>query len=415
MTTAEAAARLGVKTQTLYAYVSRGLLRSSAVPGRRASRFERSQVEQLAGRGERTMAPATQLEVLVDSELTLLDPAGALFFRGWDATQACKHASYEAVAEWLWTARRYEPPTWQADPAALDAASRVLPALGPYASLVDRMRVAATVVGTTDPLRNDRRDEAVIATARSLISTMVDALPMVGPKPRWTLHLAEGSRQASIAARLWARLCARAPRPAELTALNAALVLLADHEMAASTLGARVAASTWADLYLVLQTGLGVLSGPLHGGAGESLRTMLNDITSGSPAAEVIGKRLREEPRLAGFGHPLYRSADPRAAMLLAMVEAAEPPGRRWRAVTDVLSVVEGRGMPAANIDFALAALAHSTDMVAGATEVIFATARSAGWTAHALEEYPHRLRFRPRASYNGPPPSSQDPHISLA
>ncbi|HET6794432.1 MAG TPA: citrate synthase, partial [Acidimicrobiales bacterium] len=155
MTSAEAAARLGVKPQTLYAYVSRGLLTSHRRPGARQSRFDRTEVERLAHRSAR--APTGQtggVDIEVSSSLTLLDPGGALYYRGWDALAAATSASYERVAEWLWTASAAEPPTWEAPPAVLAAARAVQAGLPPEVSLTDRVRVGTAAAGATDPYRH---------------------------------------------------------------------------------------------------------------------------------------------------------------------------------------------------------------------------------------------------------------------
>jgi citrate synthase len=187
--------------------------------------------------------------------------------------------------------------------------------------------------------------------------------------------------------------------------LNAALVLLADHELAASTLAARVAASTWADPYLVVSTGLGALGGPLHGGASEGARALIEEVGGGTPAAEAIGQRLRSGERVPGFGHSVYRNRDPRSDALLRRLAEVWGDEDEWSPIRGVLEVMGERALPAPNIDFAMASMCHLYGLVPGAGEAIFAVARCAGWTAHAIEEYPHRLRFRPRAVYVGPAP----------
>jgi len=393
LTAAQAAARLGVKPQTLYAYVSRGLVRSDRVRGAgggRTSRYDRSDIERLAGR-RRGGGRAGALELLVDTELTLLDPAGRLYYRGRDATELAGSWSYERTAEWLWTGRDDgQPPPWRAPEAALVAARAATAGLGPDVALVDRMRLACVAAATTDPLRHDRRPEAVTVTGRALVSVLVETLP--GP---------EGV-EGGVAGRLWSRL---APEPggAGVGVLDTALVLLADHELAASTFGARVAASTWADPYLVVETGLGVLGGPLHGGASEEALALLRD-AAGTGPAEAIGRRLRSGSRIPGLGHSVYVGADPRAFTLLGEVRRVAGGSAEWATVEAVLDTLEGRNLPAPNIDLAVAAMAHCFGLRPGAGESVFAVSRCAGWLAHAIEEYRHRLRFRPRAVYTGTP-----------
>ena len=205
----------------------------------------------------------------------------------------------------------------------------------------------------------------------------------------------------SVASRLWVRLSPLAATPERVRLLDAALVLLADHELAASTLAARVAASTWADPYLVVQAGLAVLGGPLHGGAAAGARALVREVDDGVDAAEAIGRRLRDQQLIPGFGHRIYQDHDPRAEVLLGLLASThELPSE-----DAVVATMRDRGLPFANIDFAIAALAERHEMTEEAGEIIFAIARIAGWLAHATEEYPHRLRFRPHGVYTGPPP----------
>ena len=407
LSSAEAAARLEVKPQTLYAYVSRGLLASHPVAGRRASRFRTADVERLAARS-RAGGRGGALEVLVDSSLTLLDPEGRLYFRGRDAADLARSTSYEAAAEWLWSAAAAPRTPWRATPEAVGAGAEAQAALPRWASPVDRMRVIAAAAAVTDPLRHDRRPEAVAATGRSLVAALVDCLPRVAPAGAdGRLRIDGRVMSHSIAARLWPKLSVRRSRRGELEVLNAAMVLLADHELAASTLAARVAASAWADPYLVVQTGLGVAGGVLHGASSEAVREVLRRVEDGEPAARVVGDLLRAGEDVPGLGHRVYRGPDPRAAALLDMIATTFSGARSWQAATELLRLVAERAMPPPNVDFALAVLANATAMVPGGSEAVFALARCAGWVAHAIEEYPHRLRFRPRTVYTGPPPGS--------
>jgi citrate synthase len=226
---------------------------------------------------------------------------------------------------------------------------------------------------------------------------LIESLPMVGP--------ASSTKDGSLAARLWPRLSPSTATPARVEALDHAMVLLADHELAASTLAVRIAASTWADPYLLVSAGLAVAGGPLHGGASEAVRALLREVTGGTSAAVAVGARLRDARPVPGFGHAVYEGPDPRAPALMAAVRRTRPPRAVMRAVDDVERLVSGDGDVYPNIDFALGAFAEAHDMVPGAGEAIFVTARCAGWIAHGLEEYEHRLRFRTRAAYTGPPP----------
>jgi citrate synthase len=387
-----------VRTQTLYAYVSRGLIHSERVTGTRMSRYSRADVERLAARARRTL-PGSGPEIVIDSGLTLLDPAGHLYYRGWDTTRAAVEASYEQVAEWLWGTGAGSSGVWSAPREALQIARRAQAALPDQATLPDRLRVIAAAIGSCDPLRDDRRVPSVAARARGLIATLVEALPPAQPT---------GTRAAagSIAARLWTRVSSLDPTPGRVKALNTALVLLADHELAASTLAVRVAASTWADPYLLVGAGLAAAGGPLHAGASERVRLLLREITDGGSAESSIGAWLRDAQAIPGFGHAIYEGSDPRAIVLLDAVRRSRPPRELWRAATQVLDLVARDDGPQPSIDFALGMFAEANTMVPGAGEAIFVIARCAGWIAHGLEEYPHRLRYRIRAAYTGPRPT---------
>lgn len=392
----EATARLGVKSQTLYAYVSRGLIRRERVVGSRTSRYLRSDVERLAERARRT-APGNGPEVIIDSAITRLDPSGRLAYRGWDVTRAAAVASYETVAEWLWSPDTDPQEQWRAPRDALKVAKRAQAALPAGVTIPDRLRVTAAAIGACDPLRNDRRRPSVAARARGLIATLVESLPVVAAS--------EPSTDVSIAARLWPRLSAVAPTPSRVAALDRALVLVADHELAASTLAVRVAASTWADPYLLVCAGLAAAGGPLHGGASEAVRVLLREIIGGTSAAEAVGARLRDAIPVPGFGHTVYQGPDPRCPALLEGVRRTRPPRDVMRAAAEVEALMTSNDDLFPNIDFALGVFAEAHEMVPDAGEAIFVIARSAGWIAHGLEEYEHRLRYRIRAAYTGPPP----------
>jgi len=400
LTTAEAAARLGVKPATLYAYVSRGLLGRERSPDGRTSTFDPAEIDRLArpGRARRGRRPAPEL--VVRSALTAID-GGQPFYRGLPVTGLAATRSFEQVAEWLWTAHLPGPPSgtppWRAGRAALEAGRRAQAALPEGALPLERIRVIAAAVAAGDELRLELRPAAVTAAGRALIAGLVDCLPRLGPRP---------PARAGIAARLWAALSPHPPDPALVDALGAALVLLADHELAASTVAARMAATVRADPYAVASAGLAAVSGTLHGGASLGLEALLAEIDHPAQATRAVGERLRRGERLRGFGHPHYPDGDPRAAFLLARLTRAAAGSPRLAVAEALLEAAARRGLPPPNVDLALAALAHVAGMIRGAGEAIFAAARTAGWIAHALEEYDRDTPIRPRAIYVGPPPA---------
>jgi citrate synthase len=399
LSTAEAAARLGVKPATVYAYVSRGLLGRERSPDGRTSTFDPAEVDRLArpGRARRGRRPATDL--VVPSAITAIDQ-GRPWYRGLAVTDLAATRTFEAVAEWLWTARFPTSGTyWEAGEAALVSGRRAQAALPREALPLERIRVIAAALAAGDELRLELRPAAVTAAGRALIAGLVDCLPLPGAPP--SAPRAGGA--GAIAARLWSGLSASDPEPELVGVLDAALVLLADHELAASTVAARVAASVRADPYAVVSAGLATVSGTLHGGASLGMEDLLDEIDRPGEAATVIGARLRRGERLWGFGHRLYPDGDPRAGYLLTRLRATAAGSPRMAVVDALLDATTHRGLPQPNIDLALAALAHVTSMTRGAAEAIFAIARTAGWIAHALEEYDRNTPIRPRAVYTGP------------
>jgi citrate synthase len=411
LTAAEAARRLGVKPATLYAYVSRGLLGRDKAADGRASLFQADEVERLARRG-RPRRPAGVADITVESAITEIT-GDSLRFRGLDATRLAVSRTFEEVAELLWTGEFRSPrEPWQARPAAL-AAGRAAQAALPAGTLpLERLQVIVPAMAATDPLRLQLDQSAVVATGRSLIVGMVDCLP--SPTPWITLGpvapppppdtSASAGQDWPIAERLWSRLCDQRASPGLLRAVSAALVLLADHELAASTLAARVAASVRADPYAVAGTGLGAMSGALHGGASLGAETLIAAASDPDDVPRVVAELLRRGEKVPGFGHLVYRAGDPRAVVLLDLVRGAAPKSRQLAVAEAMLAEVRQKCLPAPNIDFALATLTRVAGMIRGAGEAIFAVARTAGWIAHALEAYVGGGPLRLRAVYTGRP-----------
>ena len=398
LTAAEAARRLGVKPATLYAYVSRGVLSRGKAADGRASLFNANEVERLARRG-RPRRPAGVADITVESAITEIT-GDSLRFRGLDATRLAVSRTFEEVAELLWTGEfRSAQEPWQARPAAL-AAGRSAQAALPAGTLpLERLQVIVPAMAATDPLRLQLDLAAVLAAGRSIIAGMVDCLPSALTSGPGTSGPGE-----PVAERLWSRLCDRRASPGLLRAVSAALVLLADHELAASTLAARAAASVRADPYAVVGTGLGAMSGALHGGASLGAETLMAAASGPDDVPRVVAELLRRGEKVPGFGHSVYRGGDPRAIVLFDLVRRAAPKSGQLAVADAVLAEVRQKSLPEPNVDFAIATLARVAGMGRGAGEAVFAVARTAGWIAHALEAYAGPGPLRPRAVYIGRP-----------
>jgi citrate synthase len=417
LTAAQAAQRLGVKPATLYAYVSRGVLRRDRAADGRSSLFDSDEVERLARRG-RPRRPVGVADITVESAITEI-AGDRLRYRGLDVIRLATSRTFEDVAELLWTgefpaaphvrgartARAPGPAAWRATPAAL-AAGRAAQAALPAGTLpLERFQVIAPAMAATDPLRLQLDPAAVLAAGRSIIAGLVDCLPPAAPPTAPPAAPPSAAPDLPIADRLWSRLRGGRASPALRCALSAALVLLADHELAASTLAARAAASVRADPYAVVATGLGTLGGALHGGASLGAEALLAAAAGPDDVPRAVGELLRRGERVPGFGHFVYRTGDPRAVLLLDLVRHAAPKSGQLAVAEAVLAEVRRKSLPEPNIDFAIATLARVAGMTRGSGEAVFAVARTAGWIAHALEAYAGPGPLRPRAVYTGRPP----------
>lgn len=330
------------------------------------------------------------------------------YFRGVDATELTTHYSYEEIAEWLWTGDLRPGIRFTAPAEALAAARRSVGALPAHSGSTDRLRVAVVAAAAVDPLRFDLSREAVLGSARSLIPILVGALPTAVGAPA-TADGEAASHPPGLAQRLWPKLTTRPADAPSLAALDTALGLLIDHDLAASTLAARVAASARAHPYAVVSAGLGVLEGPLHGAASSLAHRMLTEVLERGGATPVVADHLRTGRQVPGLGHRLYTAEDPRARTLFARLAEVPQAAPALAAARDVVTTTARHTPLHANIDLALAVLSVASGMSAEAGETVFAVSRTAGWIAHALEEYGERpLRMRPSGQYAGPrPPQS--------
>jgi citrate synthase len=388
----EAARLLGVKPATLYAYVSRGLLRRTVATDGRTSLFDPTEIEQLR-QGRRANTDG-ELRTLITTQLTRVDDHG-LWIRGHDLVSLVSGgAPFTAVVDLLWDA----PPDERWD---LGSAGQ-----GPgdgrdQASLLDALRIVTARQSASDPLRHDLSPRSVRSAGRRLITALALGLPPRAP-----------GADRTIAAALWRRLSASPADPPQLRALDAALGLLADHGLAGSTFAARIAASVRADPYSVVCAGLGVIGGTLHGAASATVHELLVESETTLDPAAVIGAARRRLGVFPGFGHSIYTEQDPRYGALMGLVVDAWAGDGRLATVYRMRDVVGERTDAIPNVDLSLGALTFLAGMPVDAGEVIFAIARTAGWLAHAIEEYAEQpLRFRARARYEGPrPPANRAP-----
>ncbi len=380
LTAAEVAARLGVQRQTVYAYVSRGLLPRTVAEDGRTSRFDPADVERLR-KGARTDTEG-ELHTLITTRITRVSDDG-LLVRGRDLVDLVNdRMPFTEVADLLWLAGADEP--WPS-PSSTGAVEQ-------RPATIDDLRIRTAMVSQQDPLRHDLSPHAVRAAGRTLLTELVHGLP------GHATHI-----DGSLADVLWCRLVGEPGTPRQRRALETAMTLLVDHGLAGSTFAARIAASVRADPYSVVSAGLGVLGGTLHGAASHAVHQLFVEVDGSGQPAQAIGEARRRTGVIPGFGHAVYRRQDPRYRSLMASVLDAWADDPRLRHVHRVRDVVNERSDAVPNIDLALGALTWLSGMHPDAGEVIFAVARTAGWLAHAMEEYDEPpVRFRPRARWMG-------------
>lgn len=411
LSTEDAAAYLGIKRETLYAYASRGLVKGLPGARGRGRRYRRADLEPLRERSAGPAAGALRYgDPVLETRLTRMTPAGPEY-RGRLATDLVREGtSFEAVAELLWTGRLLPTrPRWPGDGPALRERdfARLLPAgSGPLTVLA----LVLPALAAADPLRFDAEPAAVMARARRLIPRLAASFALVLDPRRLPAALDTGDPVLALARALGVP-ASRKP----LDLLRAALVLCADHELNASTFAARVAASTGADLHACLGAAVATFTGPRHGGAGEQVEWLVREAGTPQRAAASVGDRLRRGERLPGFGHPLYPAGDPRAAPLIERATALAPRATRLRTVLAVADAVQTTGRPRANVDVAIAAACAALDLPLGFGPAIFAIGRTAGWVAHVLEQQTSTAVLRPRARFIGDGAAGDPPRGAVA
>ena len=389
---ADASALLGVSRTTLYAYVSRGFVRSQATPGpSRQRRYSRDDVERLQRRTEerrnpdKAVAHALQWGMpVLESAITLID-GQRLYYRGHDALALARTRSIAEVASLIWMARVDAPSSIPAD-AALCADGDA-----PFAARVQSLLASASA---HDAAAFDLRPASVAACGWRILHLLTAAATRPGAAADRTLTIDQRL------ARAW-RVQARGT-----DLLRSALILCADHELNVSSFTARCVASAGADPYAVVIAGLSALAGPKHGGSGARVEAMLQSVRNERDLRAALAARLRRGERLDGFGHPLYTAGDPRAAMLLGMLRERYAASAELRFIVAFEAAAAALIRERANIDFALAALARVLRLPPGSPLVVFAIGRTIGWIGHAIEQYATDHLIRPRAKYVGVPPS---------
>ena len=339
---------------------------------------------------------------------------GILAYRGYDIHELAPNSTFEETSHLLWFGRLPNASELK-DTTDRMASSRVLaPAVlelmksFPKTALpMEVLRTATSATSMYDPEIRDMSPEANQRKAIRLTSqcaTIIAAFDRIrnGKAPL------EPRRDLSHAGNFYYMLTGNEPNPTIVRALDVALILHADHEWNASTFAGRVTAATLSDIYSAVTSAIGALKGPLHGGANEDVMRMLLQIGEPSKVDTFIRDLLAQKKKIAGFGHRVYRTEDPRATHLRKMSkEACERVGQpKWFEMSSrIEDLVKTEKKINPNVDFYSASTYYVIGLPIDLFTPFFAVSRMSGWTAHILEQYGNNRLIRPRAEYMGPAP----------
>jgi citrate synthase len=381
----ETADRLGIKLETLYAYVSRGLLQSVEIADSRERHYDADKVERFRvarGGGRAARAVSETLSPVIGSAICLIEDH-RLYYRGEDALRLAESATLEDVAAILWEDERGPPPSLTLPRMrGREAAKR---RVGAEPALIERCQIRLAMRSAANLAALDLSRAGVIRTGRLILAELTACV--AGNEPSGLLV----HEQFAAAWRLDA---------AGADIVRRCLVLLADHELNASTFVARCIASTGATPYAVVSGALAALSGRGHGGASARSEALFRELGDSADPMPAMAARLARGETLPGLGQSLYPDGDPRAVAIVAAITAAMPDaGTRIATAARAATQLTGESP---NVDFALGAAATALGLPQGAALSIFLVARSVGWIAHAIEQYETGILIRPRARYTG-------------
>jgi citrate synthase len=394
---AEAARTLDVSRATLYAYVSRGFVRSRATSGTsRERRYSRDDVERLRRRTEERRDPdkaaARALQwgmPILESAITLID-SGRLYYRGHDAVTLSCTRSIAEVASLVWSGSLVPHPalSLKGEGFGVRVGGRAIAAL-PFVTRAQALLAAASA---HDPAAFDLQPLSVMRTGWRILNLLTRTASAAPP--------AEPTIDATLA-RAWG-LKARG-----IDLIRAALILCADHELNVSSFTARCVASAGSHPYAVVIAGLAALEGTKHGGASARVEAMLTSMRRTRDARSALAARLRRGETIDGFGHQLYPAGDPRATALIAMMRERYARSAELAFAMDFAAAASEAVREEPNLDFALAAVSRVLRLPPGSALTLFAMGRTIGWIGHAIEQYATGQLIRPRARYAGVPLSS--------
>jgi len=351
-----------------------------------------------------------------ESGICYIDGAkGILAYRGYNIHELALNSTFEETCHLLWFGKlpnRSE----LADTTKKLAASRANPkqvidamkALPKKALPMEALRTATSMLSMYDPEAEDMSTEANTRKAIRLTAqcaTIVAAFDRIrnGKEP------VEPRQDLNHAGNFHYMRSGADPNDTIVRALDIALILHADHELNASTFAGRVTAATLSDIYSAVTSAIGALKGPLHGGANEAVMRILLKIDDPSKVDAFVHDIFAQKQKIAGFGHRVYTTEDPRATHLRRMSkEACDREGQpKWFQMSArIEELVKSEKKLNPNVDFYSASTYYVIGMPIDLFTPFFAVSRMSGWTAHILEQYSNNRLIRPRAEYIGPAPN---------
>lgn len=352
--------------------------------------------------------------IATTSQICFIDgEKGVLSYFGYNIHTLADHATFEETIYLLWNGKL--PNKAQlADLKKSLVAERALPdeitnflSKAPKDALpMDVLRTAVSMLSLYDPQARDNSPEANVQKAVKLMAR-VATLVTTYSRVRKGESVVPGDPSLAYAANFLYTLTGKKPDEVMERVFDIALILHADHELNASTFAARVTAATLSDIYSAVTSAIGALKGPLHGGANEDVIKMLLATSSPDDAAAKVKANLDNKVKVAGFGHRVYKTLDPRAIHLKKLSEEL---GKRtgqadlFEKSSRVEQTVHDLKKLNANVDFYSASTYYSLGIPVDLFTPIFAVSRMSGWTAHILEQYRNNRLIRPRADYTGQP-----------
>ena len=413
---AEAMRILNVRQQTLYAYVSRGWIRSVAQKGQKDKLYLRDDLTRVgmrslarSGHGAVAASAMNWGEPIFPTSITEITAQGPRYRGHLAADLVRSGASFEAVAELLWTGElNTQAPAWpvRKPSAELITLTETLASLQARDNVLESFALVVLLLGMRrGPVAERLSQGKTLPAAREIMQTVVACCGFVGAAQKYRPM----QRGESVVTGLMHAL-AMPPTTENSEALRAMLILMTDHELPPGTLGARVVASAGGTLHSCLASALCATSGMDVGRMYDRVEDFLGQAQSKAVLVKRAHKLHALGQSVPGFDHPLYPKGDPRAAQLLAMAFTRQNPSREQRAISRFIDEMRDSAGLLPRQELAMVVMARAMGLPRQATAALFVLGRIAGWVAHVQEQRAAGTLLRPRAKFVKPAPESAQP-----